>query len=332
MTFRDRVQRLSGFGFTERQATFLVTVMLHAGVCVERQYCAAAGLVHGQVTRDFFHDLVAKRHATGYPCGRRGARVYHVHAKRLYDAIGEPNNRHRRPMALGRAIERLMVLDAVLAEPHLTWLATEHDKVAHFTLTTQLRRDELPQLVFRNDTSQTVRYFPDKLPIGLHPDGRTHVFLYSVHQGAPGDFRVFLYRHATLWRALSRWTVRVLIPPHLHTVALDYQRAADEELGIRLAPETVEELRWFFHQRRQAMTAPTNASITDAPRFRRARRAFGAPRYRVLYRHWLATGEPSINALLSPVLPDAVTRGTGQVETHVLTRPYHHLSPLVGTA
>jgi hypothetical protein len=71
MTFADRVQRLSGFGFTERQATFLVTVMLHAGVCVERQYCAAASLVHGLVTRDFFHDLVAKRHATGYPCGRR---------------------------------------------------------------------------------------------------------------------------------------------------------------------------------------------------------------------------------------------------------------------
>ena len=137
-------------------------------------------------TRDFSHDLVAKRHATGYPCARRGARVYHVHAKRLYDAIGEPNNRHRRPMALGRAIERLMVLDAVLADPQVTWLATEHDKLAYFTLTAQLRLDELPQLVFRNDTSQTVRYFPDKLPIGLHSDGRTHVFLYVVHRGLAG--------------------------------------------------------------------------------------------------------------------------------------------------
>ena len=32
------------------------------------------------------------------------------------------------------------------------------------------------------------------------------------------------------------------------------------------------------------------------------------------------------------MLPDAITRATGQVETYVLTRPYHHLSPLVGTA
>ena len=330
MTFADRVQRVTGLGYTERQASFLVTVMLHAGVCVERQYCTAARLVHGQVTRDFFRDLVAKRHVTVYPCARRGAQVYHVHAKRLYDEIGEPNNRHRRPMALGRAIERLMLLDAVLAEPQVTWLATEHDKLAHFTLTARLRRDELPQLVFRNETSQTIRYFPDKLPIGLHSDGRTYVFLYVVHRAAPGDFRVFLYRQATLLRSLPRWTVRLLIPPHLHDVAAVYQRTCEEELGVRLAPDTVEELRWYFHQRRQAGTDPTN--LTDERRYRRARRAFGAPRYRVLYRHWLLTGEPLINALLSPVLPDAITRGTGQVETHVLTRPYHHLSPLVGTA
>ena len=65
---------------------------------------------------------------------------------------------------------------------------------------------------------------------------------------------------------------------------------------------------------------------------RRAGRAFAAPRYRVLYGNWWLTGEPLINALLSPVLPDAITGGTGQVETHVLTCPYHHLSPLVGTA
>jgi hypothetical protein len=330
MTFADRVQRVSRFGFTERQATFLVTVMLHAGVCVERQYCASAELVHGQKTRDFFHGLIANRHATAYPCARRGARVYHVHAKRLYDAIDEPNNRHRRPMALSRAIERLMVLDTVLGEPQVTWLATEDDKLAHFTLRTQLPREQLPRLVFRSQTSETIRYFPDKLPIGLQPDGRTHVFVYAVHRPAPGDFRVFLYRHAPLFRTLPRWTVRLVIPPHLQEGAAAYQRACEDELGVRLAPATVEELRWYFHQRREATA--NAGTVTDEPRYRRARRVFGAPRFRVLYRHWLAAGEPVIDALLSPVLSDAVTRGTGRIEAHVLTRRYHHLAPLVGTA
>jgi hypothetical protein len=73
----------------------------------------------------------------------------------------------------------------------------------------------------------------------------------------------------------------------------------------------------------------TFLNITDEPRFRRA---FGAPRYRVCYRHWLRAGESLINALLFPVLPDAIARGTGRVETHVLRQPCHHLSPLVGTA
>jgi hypothetical protein len=30
---------LTSFGFTARQASFLVLVMLHAGVCLGRQYC-----------------------------------------------------------------------------------------------------------------------------------------------------------------------------------------------------------------------------------------------------------------------------------------------------
>jgi len=38
MTFDERTQAVVKMGgFTERQARFLVTVMLHAGVCVPRQ-------------------------------------------------------------------------------------------------------------------------------------------------------------------------------------------------------------------------------------------------------------------------------------------------------
>ena len=37
MTFADRTAAVVPFGFTERQARFLVTVMLHSGVCLGRQ-------------------------------------------------------------------------------------------------------------------------------------------------------------------------------------------------------------------------------------------------------------------------------------------------------
>jgi hypothetical protein len=52
----------------------------------------------------------------------------HVHYKPLYEAIGEPDNRHRKTVSLGRMIERLMILDAVLADHAYTWLGTERDK------------------------------------------------------------------------------------------------------------------------------------------------------------------------------------------------------------
>ena len=48
MTAAERIQAVTAFGFTERQARFLVTAMLHAGVCLGRQYCAFAGIRRGQ--------------------------------------------------------------------------------------------------------------------------------------------------------------------------------------------------------------------------------------------------------------------------------------------
>jgi hypothetical protein len=54
--FRDlvpeRAADLQPLGFTERQVRFLVTVMLHSGVFLERQYCRFAGITHGQKTLD----------------------------------------------------------------------------------------------------------------------------------------------------------------------------------------------------------------------------------------------------------------------------------------
>jgi hypothetical protein len=40
VTAPERVRAIEHLGFTQRQAGFLATVVLHAGVCVARQYCA----------------------------------------------------------------------------------------------------------------------------------------------------------------------------------------------------------------------------------------------------------------------------------------------------
>jgi hypothetical protein len=56
------------------------------------------------------------------------------------------------------------------------------------------------------------RYFPDRLPIGIHLAGRG-VVVYVVTDPWLDEFRVFLERHAALLRALPAWTLRIVVPP-----------------------------------------------------------------------------------------------------------------------
>jgi hypothetical protein len=212
----ERVNAVIAFGFTERQARFLVHVLIHSGVFIERQYRAFAGIAHGQNTHDFLAKLVSRGYATAITPGalHRG-RLFHVQYKPLYEAIGEPNNRNRKPASLGRFVERLMLLDAVLADRHHGWLGTERDKVAYFSdrLQKDLPREWYPHLTFGEGKEKTTRYFPEKLPIGVPRDGgRRHVFLYLVTREVPAEFRLFLLRHADFLKWVDEWTIRVLVP------------------------------------------------------------------------------------------------------------------------
>ena len=106
-------------------------------------------------------------------------RIFHVHHKPLYAAIGEPDNRNRRRVTIDRAIERLMVLDGVLADRSVTWLGSEREKRRYFQrLGVRLRDDEYPRLVFGKKPDVTVRHFPEKLPIGYERGHYRHVFIY----------------------------------------------------------------------------------------------------------------------------------------------------------
>jgi hypothetical protein len=129
----ERVKVLLPFGFAERQARFLASVMLQSGVFVGRQYAAFAGITHGQKIHDFIQKLVAGKFVTAIELGATGrTKIFHVHHKPLYAAIGEPDNRNRRRVTIDRAIERLMVLDGVLADRSVTWLGSEREKRRYF--------------------------------------------------------------------------------------------------------------------------------------------------------------------------------------------------------
>lgn len=328
----DRTQAVAAFGLTERQARFLVEVMIHSGVFVERQYCRFAGIVHGQKTHDFLRKLVERGYARPIQVGslHRG-RLFHVGHKPLYAAIAQADNRHRKSMPIARMVERLMVLDAVLADRSFTWLGTEQDKRTHFLTHLQERvtEDDFPRITFASGEASTHRYFPDKLPIGVRQNSADHALIYLVTKPMPDDFRVFLQRHAALLGLLRRWTIQVLVPQPLASAIPRFGQAARDELAAPLRLGMAQELEWYFHERHRREQAP---DVADEDRFRRARAAFSAPRYRVLYRAWQKHGDRVVWATTSHVLRDALERQEGRVEFVQLTHQYMHLSSLVGVA
>ncbi len=333
MTHEQRIKRVAGFGFTDRQAAFLVEVMLHSGFFLGRQYCTFARIARGQKLVDFLDKLTSRKLATPYRCGHNKARVYHVHHTSLYDAIEQRDVRFRKRMAVGRALERLMILDHVLAHREFQWLGAEQDKVAHFLTSTSLDRDALPRLVFGAAPNFTVRHFPDKLPIGVSPDGRRYAFLYLLVSPLTDDFRVFLRRHAELLRALPVWSVQLLVPiaqtdkdGKAKRLAEVYEHAFLQEFGTPLDPVTANELRWFWDAH-TLMSGPL-----DERRFRRARRVFGTPRFRALRRALELDGHRAVDVASSQGIADAIERADGRLERHELRRQYFRLSHLVGTA
>jgi hypothetical protein len=244
-TLLEFPERLAEHGFTRRQARFLVLVLAHAGVCLPRQYRAFTRVAHGRHSHAFFAKLIAGGFATtDLTAPAHAGRIYHVQYKPWYRLLGAPDHRHRKPMSVGRAVERLMLLDAVLAEPNVTWLGLARDKVAAFTAPPFC---VVPEALPRMAVGGVVRLFPDPFPIGLAPDGSC-LLLYLVTTPLPPAFHRFLARHVALWSALPSWCLRLLIPPALSDARDEYIRTAhqvldpvahdDVETRVELVPVT----------------------------------------------------------------------------------------------
>jgi hypothetical protein len=136
---------------------------------------------------------------------------------------------------------------------------------------------------------------------------------------------VFLERHAELFRTLQSWSVRVLLPRHVTDARKPYRQAFTEHIYEPLSLETASELRWYFRAR-------CDSSCDREERYFDAHLGFARPRFHALYQVWQEQGERVLDAATSPVLREAVLRGTGSLELVVLPHPYLHLLPLVDTA
>jgi hypothetical protein len=219
-----------------------------------------------------------------------------------------------------------MLLDGMLTSPDTTWLATAPEKAQSLmTLWPSIPAEGLPHVTVGDGPSRAVRLFPDRLPIGINSGGRV-VLLYLVASVVNDDVRAFLQRHGDLLAALPGWTVRLLFFKRAGTLGASFREAFRAELASPLPPTVLGELRWYFEQCRLAARDPT--SLPSDARFRRIQQAFDAPRYRVLYRRWLADSDTALDIVGSGAIAEKMERGAGRLECVVLPHSYRHLTPL----
>jgi hypothetical protein len=294
-------------GFTERQARFLGLVVRHSGVCVPRQYAQAAGIAQGAKCNAFFDRLVRRGHARAIECMHNRARLYLVHSRLLYHAIGELSSRYRRPVSPRLALERVMRLDAILSTPADQWLTTPTEKAAALSLTGESA-------------------LPDDLPIGVQTDGRI-VVLHLAQEPWPDAFRPFLRAHVPLLQSVPQWTLRIVLPRRFGRACDDYQRAVHEELESPLPSALIADLKRYFEARKN-IHAPCDQQADDL--FRAGHQRFSAPRFEDLYRRWIKHGDEAFIKPSTTAIAEALESGAGRVESLVLPHSYRHLSPLVG--
>jgi hypothetical protein len=300
VTFEERVHALEPLGLTPRQTRFVVTVALHGGYCLRRQYQAFAGVSYGSVVRDFLDALVSRQLATRFSYRRNRGHLYHLHATALYRALQQDDNRNRRAASPAQIARKLMLLDYVLSQSDVEWYATEDDKVALFRDRFAIPQCDLPQRMYTGargrEDDTTIRYFVHKEPIGVMADGARVQFVHVVTDVHGRTLAHFLRDHRGLVDQLPAWAVVAVCPRHISGLPA-CQRAFDEfvQQGSAVADAEGPALSWYFATRRKVENDEVRQlSMADITRFRETRKRLASGVVEAMYRRWLTIGDAAL--------------------------------------
>jgi len=157
---------------------------------------------------------------------------------------------------------RLMLLDAIVEAREVTWLASEHDKVEHFTTGRGIPRESLPQHASRARGLASSRLFPDALPVGVEAPNRA-VFAYPATPSSLVDFRPFLRRHHALLAALPAWSLVLVVAPDQTLLQVAWQAVVEREIGplLGVADRAGRRVEWRALSHRYAHLSPLVAAL-----------------------------------------------------------------------
>jgi hypothetical protein len=333
MTFEDRLVALEPLGFTPRQTRFIALVALHSGYCLRRQYAAFAGIRYGKNVCDFLEELVVRGFADHFTLRADRGRIYHVQARAVYRAIGEPENRNRRKASAALIARKIMVLDYVVGHAEIDWLSTEEEKVDLFARY-GVPMGDLPQCRFAPasmDTSSTTRYFLDKLPVALVGDPPVATFVCLVTDTTGRMLEQFLRDHSRLFAWLPAWTVIAIgsRPNGLHACEAAFERFRRRPTPTVSASN--DDLVWFFRTRDAVDQGDlTGLSVSAIDRFRTLREAFRRPIFDELYLEWRRHGDAALANRAGLHQPSI--RSVGTLVTELLPFDYSQFGSLPGIA
>lgn len=330
MTFDERLRALESLRLTPRQTRFVATVALHSGYCLRRQYMAFAGLQYGKVVREFLDGLVARRLAVRIAYRTDRGFLYHMHARSIYRALQQDDNRNRRttsPALIGR---KLMMLDFVIGEPDAEWYATETDKVELFTTRFGISVSDLPQVTYApydQRMAPTTRYFTHKLPIFLKGEPPTVHFAALALEPATVSFERFLADHARLLHRLSAWAIVLVGPRGGESVAACRAVFARYLNDVSSSPvlDLHAAARYFALRRSVERNDLAALSVADLNYAREARQRFTGPASEAIYARWLVNGDAALELEKNPS-----QRTSGSLVHHELPFRYEQFGDLPG--
>jgi hypothetical protein len=215
----DSIDSLSYLGYSEREATFLYMVALHSGYFLRRQFNCAVKRRLGSAAESFLAKAKRAGHVREIQCGA-GRLLYQLHAKQLYQIVGQRNSQNRRAKSSLEIHRKLIMLDYVLS----------HLGKEEFLDSEAARQKFFAQFGVKADALASAKQFGELLPISVwRTDGNLTVRFPFIDEGqkSTAKFERFLSTHDKLLCSLPNFEVVyvAITPEHFQQVRYLFKRA-----------------------------------------------------------------------------------------------------------
>lgn len=332
LTTPERIEALQRFGYSEREASFLCLAALHSGYFLRRQYGEFLGRQDGGSITQLIEKTLDAGHVQ-VATYRANTHIYHLGARPFYVALGQEDNRNRRPKEPSTIKAKLMGLDFVLRSPDHFYLATEQEKVDYFSGALELEKSLFPVKRYANNGRTIERYFIEKYPIFLSPSAQPAmppvVSFCFIDEGSAGisGFSTFLNQYGGLLNRLreSRVIYVAATSTHFQAAANAFARfLRSESLAAERRSAGALPHRMLEHfEARQLYETQKWDSFDRGKliRLRDERQEFSGPGIEALYERWKRKG--NADGVETPGQRERVpARFSGQFSTYLLGYSY----------